>query len=380
MSVSVGFLGSCVKPDGNKPPNVPSIICPSEAGIDEEVAITAQSTDPDRDRISYKVAFGDGAESDWTDYLLSGQPTVFTHVYTQIGDFEVRAIASDTHHDNPGWSDPVTIKVLPRAPPIGAERVMFCVGPRDDFNRIAAMGVTIIQSYELPYIDMIDFLNRADALGMKVYFTIVSMVHNQILATGSWDKATVAEIIRKCRDHPALFCWQPIEEANLWNRDISHELQAEIYRFFKDRDPNHLVTQTLAGGASNWHKINFDAMDFITPDTYVYDGTGKMWGLEPLAYLAEVGRQERTYLDNKGITKPIMFIQQCCDEPATTRDPPIENSKVPLGHLEDQFNTLKPYGLFTGGLGWWAWNGGFFGPCTSSEMYEELRKLLAKIK
>jgi len=261
---------------------------------------------------------------------------------------------------------------------IGPERVMFCVGPDDDFAKVAALGITVIQSYELPYIDMIHFLNRADDLNLKVYYSIASRIHNEILRTGSWDRNEVAGIIEKCKNHPALYCWQPIEEANLWNRDISLEQQKEIYDFFKARD-NHPVTQTLAGGTSNWHKINFEAMDFLTPDSYVYDGTGEMWGLEPLAYLAEVGRQERTYLDSKGITKPVIFIMQCCDEPAVHHDPPIENSKVPLGCIESQFDTLKPYNVFTGGFGYWAWDH-YFGPATSDEMYNEIKQFLGKVK
>ena len=263
---------------------------------------------------------------------------------------------------------------------IGPERVMFCVGPDDDFTRIAALGITIIQSYELPYINTLHFLDRALDQNLKVYYSIASRVGNEILRTGSWDRNEVARIIEKCKDHPALFCWHVVEEANLAGRHISHEVQKEIYDFFKNRD-SHPVTQTLAGGTSNWDEINFDAMDFITPDTYAYNGTGKMHGKDPLPYLAEVGRQEREYLDKNDITKPIMFLFQCCDEPAVHHDPPIENSKVPLGHIEDQFNVLKPYGLFTLGVGCgWAWNGGFFGPGTSDEMYEEVKSLLDKIK
>lgn len=378
--IVVGLLFTgCVKPDKNRAPSVAQISCPETAKVGEEIAIPVVSTDPDGNRIAYKLAFGDEVESEWSDLLVSGVVKTFIHTYNEPGDYGISGIASDEHRKNSGWSEKTYIEIT-EGSQIGPERVMFCVGPGDNFEKIAALGITIIQSYELPYIDTIDFLNRADELGLKVYYSIACMVHNTILATGSWKKDEVAEIIEKCKNHPALYCWQPIEEANLWNRDISFEQQKEIYDFFKARDPNHPVTQTLAGGASNWHKINFDAMDFLTPDTYVYDGTGKMWGLEPLVYLAEVGRQERTYLDNKGITKPVMFIFQVCDAPAVTHEPPIENSKVPLGHIEDQFNVLKSYGVFTAGVGCgWAWNHNYFGPETSNEMYEELKNLLNKI-
>jgi len=278
---------------------------------------------------------------------------------------------------------------------IGPERVMFCVGPDDDFVKIADLGITIVQSYELPYLGLrkfermpqrfqlshsirsgISFLDRARDANLKVYYSIASMVHNQILATGSWNKNDVAEIIEKCKNHPALYCWQPIEEANLWNRDISFEQQKEIYDFFKARD-NHPVTQTLAGGTSDWDKINFDAMDFISPDCYAFDGSGEMWGKEPLAYLAEVGRQEREYLNRKGITKPVMFIFQCCGEPADSSG--NYDSEVPLGEIQAQFDTLLPYDLFTIGVALWAWNHNHFGPATDNRMYEEIKNLFNKI-
>lgn len=400
-------LTGCIGGDKNRPPNAPSIACPIEAEVDEEVAITVRSTDPDRDRISYKVAFGNGAESDWSSYLESGESATFTHIYTQTGDFGVQAIASDTHRDNSGWSDSVMIKVLPRPPPIGLERVMFCVGPDDNFIKIAALGVTVIQSYELPYLGLrkfdrieklgfdlsssiqssISFLDKARDANLKVYYSIPGMVHNQILATGSWNRNDVAEIIESCKDHPALFCWQPIEEANLTGRHISHRVQKEIYDFIKARDPNHPITQTLSGfvkdkdgGGKDWDYVNFNALDFITPNLYVYDGTGDCWGMKPLVALELGARQEREYLDARGITKLVLFVFQCCDEPAVNHDPPIENSEVPLGHIEDQFDVLKPYGLFTKGFALWAWNGGYFGPHSSGEMWREIKNLFDKIK
>lgn len=393
------LLTGCIGPDKNRAPTVAQVSCPETAKVGEKVNISVVATDRDRDRIAYKLAFGDSTQSEWSELLESGVTKTFLYTYSEPGIYGIYGIASDEHHKNSGWSEKTYIEVV-KETQIGPERVMFCVGPNDDFVGIAALGITIIQSYELPYLGLckfdtipksrfklsssirsgISFLDRARNANLKVYYSIASMVHNQLLATGSWNKNDVAEIIEKCKDHPALYCWQPIEEANLPGRDISFDHQKDIYNFFKERDPYHPVTQTLAGGTSNWHKINFEAMDFLTPDSYVYNGTGEMWGLEPLAYLAEVGRQERTYLDNKGITKPVIFIMQCCDEPAAHHDPPVENSEVPLGCIESQFDTLKPYDVFTGGFGYWAWDGGFFGPETSSEMYDEIKQFLGKVK
>ena len=64
VSVSVGFLGGCVKPDGNRPPSAPSIACPSEAEVDEEVAITVKAFDPDGNRVALKVRFKKDVDSE----------------------------------------------------------------------------------------------------------------------------------------------------------------------------------------------------------------------------------------------------------------------------------------------------------------------------
>jgi len=397
VAFAVGLLFTgCVGPDKNRAPSVAIVSCPETAKVKTEVAISVVATDRDRDRIAYQVAFGDGVQSEWSELLESGVAKTFIHTYEKRGTFGVYAIASDEHRKNSGWSEKTCIEVVESQ--IGPERVMFCIGPDDDFAKIAELGITVIQSYELPYLGLskfdrieksefnlfssirnaINYLDRAKDANLKVYYSIASMVHNEILATGSWNRNDVAEIIERCKNHPALYCWQPIEEANLWNRDISFEQQKDIYNFFKARDPNHPVTQTLAGGTKDWDKIDFEAMDFLIADTYVYNGTGQMWGLEPLDYLRIVAREERLYLDENDVEMAVIFVFQCCDEPAVSAG--NYDTRVPLDHIQEQFEILQEYGLFTGGVGFWAWNGGYFGPCTSSEMYQELKNLLEKIE
>ena len=258
---------------------------------------------------------------------------------------------------------------------VGPERIMFCVGPNDDFAKIAKLGVTVIQTYELPFINTLAYLDKAQANKLRVLYSIADRIHNEILAHGDWDRNEVHDIIEKCKGHPGLYCWHVFDEANLHNREITHHVQRDVYEFFKNRDPNHAVIQSLAGGTKEWSVINFDALDWFIASTYVYNGTGKIWGMEPLAYLEVVAQEEREYLDKHNIEKEIAFIFQCCDEPAV-----LPNTKVPLGHIQEQFDVLREYGLFTRGVALWAWNHGYFGPATSNEMYNEIKDLFDKIK
>lgn len=109
-------LTGCIGGDGNGPPSVPTVNMPSEAKVDEEVMITVRASDPDGDRIAYKVRFGDGTDSDWSDYVPSGDGVVFAHEYKEVGDYRVKAIASD-RKDIGEWSDDKWIRIKTSQPP-----------------------------------------------------------------------------------------------------------------------------------------------------------------------------------------------------------------------------------------------------------------------
>jgi len=104
-------LGGCITPDRNRPPSVAEVGCPAAAKTGESVAISIVAYDPNGDRIAYKVAFGDGIQSEWSEFLPSGQAKTFHHTYNRKGTFGIYAIASDHHHLNSGWSDKTFIKV-----------------------------------------------------------------------------------------------------------------------------------------------------------------------------------------------------------------------------------------------------------------------------
>jgi len=115
MGLVFGLTG-CIGPDGNRPPNAPIISCPTEAKINEEVAVTVKSFDPDGDRVALKVRFGDGTDSDWSDYVPSNTPVVFTYKYQEAGDYGIRAVASDEKARGK-WSEDRWIKIKTSQPP-----------------------------------------------------------------------------------------------------------------------------------------------------------------------------------------------------------------------------------------------------------------------
>lgn len=166
VSVSVGFLGGCVKPDGNKPPSAPSIACPIEAKVDEKVTITVRSTDPNGNEIAYKVRYGDGTDSEWSDYFTSGQSVAFVHKYTQAGDYRIKAVASDREAVGT-WSEDRWIKIKTDLPPPRSISILGtclpgCEGMWKDLGGTHFYG----NRYYWPDYDLVE------ELGMKVFVNI----------------------------------------------------------------------------------------------------------------------------------------------------------------------------------------------------------------
>lgn len=108
-------LTGCIDGDRNRSPSVAEISCPATAKTGESVAISVKAYDPNGDRIAYKVAFGDGIQSEWSDYLPSGQAKIFHHTFDKEGVFGVYAIASD-RHKNSGWSEKTFIEIRTPTP------------------------------------------------------------------------------------------------------------------------------------------------------------------------------------------------------------------------------------------------------------------------
>ncbi len=117
LVVGLAFgLSGCNGGGVNNPPSAPSISLPSEAKISEEITITVRSTDPENNEIAYKVRFGDGVDSEWSEYFPSGQEAMFTHKYEEVGDYRVKTVASDSQAIGE-WSEDKWIKIKTSLPP-----------------------------------------------------------------------------------------------------------------------------------------------------------------------------------------------------------------------------------------------------------------------
>jgi len=81
--------------DGIAAPDSPSITGPHSCKVGESCDFSAQSEDPNEDSIRYYFDWGDGSNSDWTEYLNSGSKVYKSHTYTNKGAYKVKVKVED---------------------------------------------------------------------------------------------------------------------------------------------------------------------------------------------------------------------------------------------------------------------------------------------
>lgn len=268
---------------------------------------------------------------------------------------------------------------------VGVERLVWCVPLEADFQDIVDAGFTSIHTYG-PYWRPNhgrDFLDKAQAHGLKVLFSVKSHVQDKLIAGQPWDRDTCKWMIDEFDSHPALWAWIYFDEIDAGIDSPSHlvpmALQREIHDAFRGWTDKPLTT-ILRGGTKGWHLVDLPLFDFIMADTYPIDGNDYIWepGLTWQDALNVVGQQERAYLDANLPDMPIMFVFQSSDSVAEMAG--NYGTRIPEGKIEEQFNILNGYKIFSFGIGMYPWSGGSFSPETAPELREEIKELFDKIE
>jgi outer membrane protein assembly factor BamB len=76
------------------------------------MACTTSTTDPSGVQVSYQFDWGDGAKSQWSQFVNGGVSFADTHSYAELGPFDIRARAKNSKKAS-GWSEPLSITVTP---------------------------------------------------------------------------------------------------------------------------------------------------------------------------------------------------------------------------------------------------------------------------
>jgi hypothetical protein len=107
------------KPEGNQPPNSPSISGPTTGTVGEEYSYIFKTTDPDGENVFYWIDWGDNYNTSWIGPYNSNQEISLDHIWSEEGTYLISAKAKD-EFDQSEWSSSwVTIENQdPNAPSI----------------------------------------------------------------------------------------------------------------------------------------------------------------------------------------------------------------------------------------------------------------------
>jgi hypothetical protein len=99
----------------NQPPEKPSTPSGPTSRLrkGEEYIYETSVVDPELDPVWFYWDWGDGTESNWTGPFNSGKKINFTHIWENVGTYEIRVKSRDVYNKESVWSDPLTV-TLPK--------------------------------------------------------------------------------------------------------------------------------------------------------------------------------------------------------------------------------------------------------------------------
>lgn len=110
----------------NIPPDAPEITGPESGGVGSYYEYSFVSTDPDFDDVWYFIEWGDSEFEEWVGPFSSGEMVEIGHIWSEKGEYKIRAKARDSLGFESRWSEAfnVIISNPPDAPEIdGPPRV-----------------------------------------------------------------------------------------------------------------------------------------------------------------------------------------------------------------------------------------------------------------
>jgi len=108
----------CKKPLVGSPPATPSAPAGiSNGGYNTSYEFTAFTTDPDTDSVAIRFSWGDGATSDWSGWVASGETVAQAHSWPSAGSYQVKAQAKDNTGSSSNWSAALAVTITTNRPP-----------------------------------------------------------------------------------------------------------------------------------------------------------------------------------------------------------------------------------------------------------------------
>ena len=102
----------------NNPPEIPEapVLPAYPAVLESGVLYTfiVSSYDVDNEKIRFMFNWGDGTNSNWSDYVLSNETVEMTHTWQKVGSYNIKVRSGDENGSNSEWSEPINIIITIR--------------------------------------------------------------------------------------------------------------------------------------------------------------------------------------------------------------------------------------------------------------------------
>jgi len=103
IDISVSITNNEQRPD-NLPPDPPSIEGPTKGNINKEQQFTFVGTDPEEQKISYFIDWGDETNTGWIGPYYSGEKIKINHTWTTKDTFIIKAKVKDPEGAESDWA------------------------------------------------------------------------------------------------------------------------------------------------------------------------------------------------------------------------------------------------------------------------------------
>ena len=102
----------------SEPPANPEKPSGPDSGVPlTEFTFSTTTTDPEQDDIYYLFDWGDGTDSGWIGPYESGQTSEASHIWENLGDYDIKAMAKDENGAKSDWSEIKLFTVGENTPP-----------------------------------------------------------------------------------------------------------------------------------------------------------------------------------------------------------------------------------------------------------------------
>ena len=158
-------LGGLAAPvPGNEPPVVLAPGSgPTQVATGQDAEFSIAATDPDQERVRFRVDWGDGADlSAWTPWTNPGQAQAFTHAYLRAGTYPMRALAQDARGLTGPWTLVRSVTVE------GQGTVAFLTAPY--LQNLRTNGITIMWELDVGAEATVEY-------GTNAFDTVLGAIH-----------------------------------------------------------------------------------------------------------------------------------------------------------------------------------------------------------